>query len=404
MTPTRISLHDLAIRRDRDEWIVGRMDTGDVVAVPSEGMRVVRLLQEGVTVPEVERRISAETGLRLDVRGFVDGLVRAGLVAAVDGRPVETPAPPRPTLPRLLPRHVRWTLNPLLHGALILVILAGLAAAVLRPGAVPGWRDLLWSGLGTPVLLTQIAIGWLLIVLHECGHLCTARAAGVPGRIMLGTRLQFLAAQTEVSGVWLAERRVRMTVYLSGMALDATLCAACLLLIVWLGPHPALSVTVLTTLIMLSGQFLVFMRTDLYFVLQDVTRCRNLYGDAGAYLRYVCLRALLRRPADPLARLPRAEARWVRAYTALLVPGTALSLAVAAAVTLPATLSLLARAVREVLDRHDGVTSADGAVVIAVVAGFQGLWVRTWWRRHGLRVRNAARSLRRSRDPDACLR
>ncbi|MEV4621416.1 hypothetical protein AB0J74_22245 [Asanoa sp. NPDC049573] len=33
-------------------------------------------------------------------------------------------------------------------------------------------------------------------------------------------------------------------------------------------------------------QFLLFMRTDLYFVLQDLTGSRNLYGDGGAYVRW----------------------------------------------------------------------------------------------------------------------
>lgn len=404
MTPTRVTLHDLGVRRDREEWIVGRVETGDVVAVPPHGMRAIRLLQEGATVPEVQRRLGAETGTRMDVGAFVDGLVRAGLVAAVDGRPVPSAAPPPPTFPRLLPRHVRWTLNPVLHAALGAVILAGVVVAVLRPGVVPGWRDLLWSDRGTPVLLAQTAAGWLLIFLHELAHLCTARAAGVPGRIRLGTRLQFLTAQTEVSGVWLAERRVRLTVYLAGMTVDATVCAVCLLLAAAAGPHPALSVVAMTALIMLAAQFLMFMRTDVYFVLQDVTGCRNLYRDSAAYAAHLVRRAVLRRSADPLARLPRAEGRWVRAYTALLVAGTALCLHLAVTVTIPATLGLLAGAVRPLLNPSGWVAVTDGVVTVLVVTGFHVLWATTWWLRHGPKVRRAAGLLRRIRDPEGCVR
>lgn len=404
MTPTRVTLHDLGVRRDREEWIVGRVETGDVIAVPAQGMRVIRLIQEGATVPEVERRLGAETGIRINVGGFVDGLVRAGLVAAVDGHPVPAPAPPPPTFPRLLPRHVRWTLNPALHAALAAVILAGAAVVLVRPSVMPGWRDLLWSDRGTLVLLAQTAAGWLLILLHELAHLCTARGAGVPGRIRFGTRLQFLTAQTEVSGIWLAERRIRLTVYLSGMALDAAVCAVCLLLTVAAGPRPALSVVALTALVMLSAQLLVFMRTDLYFVLQDVTGCRNLYGDSVAYAAHVCRRALLRPSADPLARLPRAEGRWVRAYTALLVAGTALCLWLAAAVTIPATLGLLTGSVRALLDPPGWVAAADGVVTVLVVTGFHVLWATTWWRRHGPKARRAAGLLRRNRDPERCVR
>ncbi len=52
------------------------------------------------------------------------------------------------------------------------------------------------------MIAVDAAIGWVLIALHELGHLATARAAGAPARISLGTRLQFLVAQTDVSGVW----------------------------------------------------------------------------------------------------------------------------------------------------------------------------------------------------------
>ncbi|MEZ0072672.1 hypothetical protein [Planotetraspora sp. GP83] len=403
MTLIRVELHELEFRRDREEWIVGRRSTGDFVAVPYEGMRVVRLLQEGATVQEAERRLREETGTRLDVDGFVEGLAGAGLVAALDGRPLWAAAPPPPTFPWLRPAHVRWTLSPVLHVVVGAVVVTGIVAAVLRPGAVPGWRELLWSERGTPVLLTQVWAGWSLIFLHELAHLCTARAAGVPGRITLGTRLQFLTAQTEVSGIWLAERRVRLTVYLAGMALDAGLCAACVVLGVLLGPRPALSVVALTTLTMLSTQLLVFMRTDLYFVLQDLTRCHDLYGDALAYAGHIGKRALLHPSEDPLARLPRGEGRWVRAYTALLVAGTGVCLAVAATVTYPAAAGLLAHATDVltglVAGRSgpvDPFAAMDAVVVVAVVGAFQLLWAGAWWRRHGPRARQAARTVKKT--------
>ena len=91
-----------------------------------------------------------------------------------------------------------------------------------------------------------------------------------------------------------------------------------------------LSLVALTSLGMLATQFLVFMRTDVYFLLQDLSGCRNMYGDASAYARHLALR-LLRRPSpDPLTVLER---RALRTYAVLLVAGTAACLGVAFAVT-----------------------------------------------------------------------
>ncbi|MEV6987510.1 hypothetical protein AB0M95_40500 [Sphaerisporangium sp. NPDC051017] len=383
---TLVELHEVGFRRDRDEWIVGRVDSGDFVAVPSAGLRAIQLLQEYGSVEETERRLFEETGTRLDVAGFVAGLTEAGLVAAVDGRATGSPVPPPPTLPRLTARHVRWALSPRLHIAVALIIVVGAVTLVYRPELMPGWRDLLWSSHGTAVLLTQIAVGWSLILLHELAHLSTARAAGVPGRIRLGTRLQFLAAQTDVSGIWLAERRIRMTVYLAGMAVDCAVCGVCVILTATTGRHPILAVVMLTALTMVATQFLVFMRTDLYFVLQDLTGCRNMYRDAGAYLLHLVSG---RRRPNPLAALPVAERRALRWYTPLAALGTAGCLSIALLITLPATLVLLTRAFETLSRPPSPAQFADALVTLFVILFFQSLWARAWWRRHGRRVRRA---------------
>ncbi|MFD4259035.1 hypothetical protein ACFWR9_15745 [Streptomyces sp. NPDC058534] len=109
-------------------------------------------------------------------------------------------APPRASLPWLGPHQVRLALHPALPvlGGVLLTV----AVVVLfrRPDLVPGYRDLLWSPHGSLVLLSGAAAGWTLLLAHEPAHLVTARAAGVPGRMRLGTRLQFLVMQTDISG------------------------------------------------------------------------------------------------------------------------------------------------------------------------------------------------------------
>ncbi|WP_328709548.1 PqqD family protein [Microbispora hainanensis] len=108
---SRVVLRELGVRPDRGEWIVGRVSTGDFVALPEVGMRVLRLLGDGLPVEDIQTRLRQETGAKLDIDSFVRHLADAGLVAAIDGRPVPAPDPPRPTFPWLRPGSVRWTLN-----------------------------------------------------------------------------------------------------------------------------------------------------------------------------------------------------------------------------------------------------------------------------------------------------
>jgi hypothetical protein len=129
---------------------------------------------------------------------------------------------------------------------------------------------------------------------------------------------------------------------------------------------------------------MVFTRTDLYFVLQDLTGCRDLYGDGLAYARYAFRRAV--RPsrragtADPSTRLPPHERRAVRLYSVVLVAGTAACLAFMAAVTLPVDIALLVAAARGIGPGHGLAGNADSAAVLIVLGGINVLWLVTWWR------------------------
>ncbi|WP_157530020.1 PqqD family protein [Microtetraspora niveoalba] len=392
MTGTsRVRLHPLRTRRDGSDWIVGRVETGEFVAFPDIGKRVIELLAEGRPVDGVAERLTAETGTDVDVADFVAALMGVGFVAEIDGRPTGDDGRESPSLPWLKPRHVRWTLRPGVRAGLVALILCGLAALAVRPEIMPSPSVMAWSRFGTVSLLTQIAITWSLVMLHELAHLCTARAAGVPGRITLGSRLQFLVVQTDVSGVWGEEKHVRMTVYLAGMTLDAAIAAAGFVLLCVVPPgggvHTALSIVVLTQIDAMSFQLLIFMRTDLYFVAQDLAGCRNLYGDGVAYGRFLIGRLTGRGGVSPLARFSRRERSAVRLYTLLLVLGTAVCLAVAGTIVIPALAAIALPAFATLLNGGDAPAVVDAAIVVAVLAGVQGLWVRTWWRRHGPKVR-----------------
>ncbi|SNX63820.1 hypothetical protein SAMN06272735_5632 [Streptomyces sp. TLI_55] len=389
-----VVLYPLEMRQDRDEWIVGRQGNDQVIALPEIGVAALRLLAEGRTVGQTRGTLRQDTGRDLDVEAFAESLAAAGLVAAIGTRRFET-APVPVSLPRLRQHHVRWVLSPVLHFAVLAVPVAGLVAVVLRGRGMPSWDDLVWARLGTVNLLVQSLAAWCLIGLHELAHLVTARAAGVAGRVRLGTRLQFLVAQTEVSGIWLKGRRARLTVYLSGLAVDAAVWGGCLLALAAGADSPLLPVVAMTLVTSFANQCLVFMRTDLYFVAQDLTGCRNLYGDAGAWLRHLGARLLGRASRDPLAGRRPGERRMLKAYAAGAVAGSIACVFVGLRLLLDVTWPLLARSGHRLLTDTDPLLRLDALVTVLLLTGLQLLWARLWWRRHGPRVRGAVRAVRR---------
>ena len=396
---SRVRLRRLCQRRDGDGWVIGRIETGDFIAVPDVAHRVITLLGEGLGVEDIADRLQAETGTSFAVADFVTALDELGFVAAVGDRVRADNARLRPSLPWLRPGHVRWLIHPLVPAVVAGFAVATVVMLALHPALLPSYRVLVWSRRAGVVLAVNAAIGWTIILVHELAHLATARAAGAPARITVSTRLQFLAAQTDVSGVWAAPRRTRMTVYLAGMGIDVCLAGACLLIAGLAVPHglarQLLAVAAAETLLGLLAQFMIFMRTDLYFVLQDLTGCANLYADGSAYLRYLGGRATQRfrhmtgPSTDPSREYPAARRRAARSYSVLLLTGTAICLGIEFVVSLPALITLVGHAISEI--GSTPVATADGGVALAILVGFQLLWISRWWHRHEPQVRSMAR-------------
>jgi putative peptide zinc metalloprotease protein len=394
---SRVRLRTLSQRRDRDGWVIGRPETGDFISIPDVAHRVITLLGEGLTVDEVSARLRAETGTRFAVADFVAALDELGFVGSVDDLLREDHADTRPSLPWLRPEHVRWLLHPLAPIVVAGFAAAGLIMLALHPALLPSYHVLVWSRRVGLVLAVNAAIGWALVLLHELAHLATARAAGAPARITLSTRLQFLVAQTDVSGVWAAPRRSRIAVYLAGIAANVCLAGAFLVVLGLANPHGVLrsllAVAVAETVLMLATQLMVFMRTDLYFVLQDLTGCANLYADGSAYLRYLGRRTTRRStPApDPGLAYPATERRAIRLYSVVLLAGTAICLGVECAVSVPALIVLLARAVSEI--GVTAVTTLDGCAALTILLTWQALWAWRWWHRHRRQTQALARKI-----------
>lgn len=392
---SRVMFVPLRVRRDGDEWLVGSLELGLAVAVPSAGVRGVELLRAGASVAEASASLAAELGEEHDVLGFVRELAEAGLVASVDGAPVPPSKTRRATFPWLRPPHVRFMLSPWLPVVAGAVVVAAGVVLGVHPAYAPSYHSVLWTPDSALVLVTTIAAGWLMALAHEGAHLLAARAIGVPSRISLGTRLQFLVVQTDMSGIEVAPRRHRLTAYLAGIGTNLVVAAVATLLLPATDPagavHRIAAAVAMLALVPLAFECMVFMRTDGFFVLEDLTGCRDLHRDGAAFVRYL-LRARSRRngvrPDDPTARLPVRERRAVRAYAAVLLVGTAACLAVLVTVALPVDVTLLARSVERIANARSVGDVMNGIVVIVALVGVQVLWCVTWWRRRRSRRRS----------------
>jgi hypothetical protein len=366
---SRVTFFELSTRAEEDGIVVGRADTGDFVLLPEVGARIIDELNRGTCLGEVAEVLSA-SGPAVDVVAFVRQLSECGFVREVDGVPVaDAPTGHQGSLPRLTARHVGWMFTAFAYAAYSLVVAAAVAVLVLQPRVRPQYRDFFFSGSTSVVVAGSTALFIAIAGLHEFAHLASARAAGVPARISLGTRLYSLVAQTDVSGMWAAGRADRMRTYLAGMGMDLLLGSALVVARALSGTEGwadhVMAAAVVLILTGIAGQFQLFVRTDIYFIAADLLGARNLFEDATVQFVHT-VRCWTRRGrrAHPLAGLPRHERRVVQGYCAVMIAGTVVSLTVFAAYLLPALVLLFVRAAHRL---SSGIAS--GHVLMALDGG-----------------------------------
>jgi putative peptide zinc metalloprotease protein len=392
---SRIGLRELAARRDGPDWIVGREATGEFVSVPAEAMTFLDVLREGGTVADAKRRTQLAHGEDIDALDFVGDLAGLGFVAAVDGEPVTREPPRPPSLPWLAPHHVAWLFRApvlVLAGAFIC---AGVTVAAAS-GGLPSYSA--FFALREPGLnLVLVAVVCMAVMaLHEFFHLAAARAARVHGWLAWSTRLCFLVAQTSVPGLWLAGRTVRLRVFLAGMASDLVIFSGCSIGRALTAPaslaHHVFGQICLLTLLGVIEEFAFCLRTDVFLVVQELTGCKDLFGDATAYLRYLVGRHTGAGAAgpSPLAALPAHERRPVRLYAGVMAAGCAVLLALFGWYGIPVDVGSYVRAAHELAhglasSQADAVVDATGLIAVTLV--FHFLLIRTLLRGYGPRIR-----------------
>ena len=171
-----------------------------------------------------------------------------------------------------------------------------------------------------------------------------------------------------MSAVRSVPRRRRYAPYLAGLTWDLLLMAACLVMQL-AGRDGALVRGVVYTLTLsVVYQFLVFMRTDIYFVLGNWLRLGDLMGDTRRWLVNQALRPAGRAPRHDLGDVPARELRIIRWYAPFYVVGSLAVTAALLALTVPAMVTMVELAVDGIESPVTELAFWSGAGFLALVA------------------------------------
>jgi putative peptide zinc metalloprotease protein len=370
----------LTVVRDGDGYVLGSARCPDFVAVPAIGGQVVQWLQDGASVGDCARRAAAAAGEPVDVCGFIDGLVHAGLLPADDGAAAGAGTGDAPVV-RAGVAGWKRAMGRALFGPVGLTVQGVLAVAAVvvmagQPHVRPAYTDAIATGVPLLSILVICVLGTALGLAHELAHVLAAWAAGVSSRVSVSRRMIAIVFQTDLTRLWSVPRRARIVPLLAGLVFDAATIGVCTVLeLTGLGASPLaahlLREAVFLNISAIAFQFLIFLRTDVYALFVLATGCKHLWDTKGAVSRQAVRRAT---PADLalLAAAGRRETFWAKVFLCLYAPGVLFTTWYFAAYAVPALRKITTTALHAAISSPASLAGAAGAIAFALTAASTG--------------------------------
>ena len=289
-----------------------------------------------------EELVAIETVLKdaypaedVNILEFVEQLVELGLVQAVDGVPVkrgqEKQAKSASAGFLWIPYWVgRLFFNKTMNVFYLLLLVVNIFILIVNPQLFPHYKDLFLFDSMVLNMISYLFISLVLIIIHEFGHVLAIRSYDLPAKLSVGTRLIFIVFETDLTQAWKLELKQRNILYLAGMSFEQIiLFVAFGLMLLFPDANFAgiLGIVVLDIFIKFIYQCCFYMKTDVYYVVENVTGCYNLMENGQTYLRSFLKKH--RKPGKHFKELFQDEWNWIRMYSVFYIVGVFLTLLLA---------------------------------------------------------------------------
>ena len=339
-------------RQEPGGWfVVGRRGTSDYLDVSRVGFEIILLLKKGKTIAEAERAVRRKFGEDYDVKGFVSKLASNGMVEKVDGKPLPVSKESFTDLSSRIPlkrEKIGFLFSKRALFACLLVLGAGASVVASDFSYFLNFRNFIFTDSLALLLLSSLVSSWILVALHELAHYAAGLHFGAKPKFGLTVRLQYVIAFTELSDLYLLERWKRYAVFLSGMVFDGLVLSIAASL-VWAGGAGVLALplwlvkflkfVVLMEIFGLVWQTMLFLRTDLYYVLENLWGIEDLHGESLRNLRFVASHLSGGRPFHSVFKT-EIKKRYILFYNAVLTIGLAANVLMLILYELPITIFL----------------------------------------------------------------
>ena len=340
----------------------------DYVACSKTLIDILELIDSGLTVSQISAKLGlTEDAVMEGIRNlFNNGFLNSETLSATDNSPQKLQLP-RPN------KHLK-ILSTLLLSLLAVSTVIILLTLVFYPQALPTFDNFFWSKRISIDLLTFILFSVVTLLFHEFSHFVFAKAEGLDSSFSISNRLNYLVVETSLKDVYLLKRKDRILIYLAGISVDVITIAPCLVAIIYLYSIGNLSNSLSLILLLkqfiivqissILWEFLIYMKTDIYFVLENILGTYNLIDFSKNLLSNVFRNKDLWNGMEDVRKKERGT---IFIYSIIFMLGTAVALIRYVIYHIPISLNVFFVSVKNF---NSGILNYDFNTVVDAVVTF----------------------------------
>jgi putative peptide zinc metalloprotease protein len=295
---SRLATVQIGIRKDKKNYIIEDKQSGEFYEMPEVCIDAINLLNQGERLGEIERVLKEKfPDEEVDLLEFSEQLLQLDLIAEIDGVKVEKQQKEKDRLGFLAisPKVGKFFFNKFSFVIYICLFIINIILFILNPSLLPHFKDVFVFDYMFLNILLWMSLTFVLVLIHEFGHILAMRAHNLPTRLEVGHRLFLVVLETDMSTVWKLPSKARNQLFFAGLCFDTVLLTISLMAQLLIANKSVvlggiITLAALDILLRMLYQCCVYMKTDLYFVLKNISGCYNLMENAkqviNSKLRY----------------------------------------------------------------------------------------------------------------------
>lgn len=377
-----LKLRQLNIKKDEINYIVEDDKYGEFYEMPQICIDAIYLMQESYTLIRIEKILMERyPEEEVDILSFTEQLLELELVEKIDDDfvHIEKKEERLSGFTWITPTFAKFFFNNSTLPILFSLFIINISIFVFRTDFIPNYRVIFIFDSIILSLSIYLGISLFLIILHELGHILAIRAQGLPTKLEIGNRLFiFIVLETDLTYAWKLNKKQRNILYLGGIYIEQVILFSVLLTKIFLPVEgivdQLLFLAILDIIIKTIYQCCFYLRTDFYYIFENITGCYNIMEHSKNYLKNLLSLAYKKSTIEVHER----EINIIRAYSIFQIVGIILTCFIMLKYGIPQTIYVYKILIPTLFNYNDSPYFWEAIFMLAQTLLVISLLIFTW--------------------------